>query len=222
MDRLRVNHCREEKEVSRMRWLSVLLAAVLLVGCTWGGTKPDPKPEPETPPKTPAEVEKVLGARAREVVGFLKAKDVDRLAGVIHPEKGVRFSPYRHVDTAKDLVFGPQALKDAWNNKRLYQWGSYDGSGEPINLGVQDYFARFVYDVDFSAAPQIGWGQSIGQGNTVDNWKEVYPNGIMVEFHYPQIDPKFEGKDWRSLRLVFEKKGSDWLLVGIIHAQWTI
>lgn len=211
-----------------MRWLSVLLAAVLLTGCSWGGLKPAPPTEnppqtqPETPPKTPAEVEKVLGARARDVVGLLKTKDVDRLAAVIHPEKGVRFSPYAHVDTAKDLVFGPQALKDAWNNKRLYQWGTFDGSGEPMNLGVQDYFTRFVYDVDFSAAPKMGWGESIGKGNTIDNWKEAYPNGVMVEFHFPEIDPQYKGIDWRSLRLVFEKKGADWMLVGIIHAQWTI
>ncbi|MDF2630287.1 MAG: hypothetical protein K0R39_4118 [Symbiobacteriaceae bacterium] len=203
-----------------MRWITVLLAAVLLAGCSWG--QPKPPPQPETPPKTPAEVEKVLGARAREVVNHLKSKDVARIAGVIHPEKGVRFSQYGHVNTTSDLVFGPQALKDAWNNKRLYQWGTFDGSGDPINLGVQDYFNRFVYDVDFAAAPQMGWGVSIGKGNTTDNWKEAYPDGVMVEFHFPQIDPKYEGMDWRSLRLVFEKKGSEWMLVGIIHAQWTI
>jgi (p)ppGpp synthase/HD superfamily hydrolase len=28
--------------------------------------------------------------------------------------------------------------------------------------------------------------------------------------------------DWRSLRLVFEKKNDIWYLVGIIHDQWTI
>jgi UDP-N-acetyl-2-amino-2-deoxyglucuronate dehydrogenase len=31
-----------------------------------------------------------------------------------------------------------------------------------------------------------------------------------------------EGMDWRSLRLVFEKKNDIWYLVGIIHDQWTI
>jgi (p)ppGpp synthase/HD superfamily hydrolase len=28
--------------------------------------------------------------------------------------------------------------------------------------------------------------------------------------------------DWRSLRLVFEKKDDIWYIVGIIHDQWTI
>ena len=43
-----------------------------------------------------------------------------------------------------------------------------------------------------------------------------------MEYHFPGIDPKFEGMDWRSLRLVFEQKNCTWYLVGIIHAQWTI
>jgi hypothetical protein len=36
------------------------------------------------------------------------------------------------------------------------------------------------------------------------------------------FDPEYEGMDWRSLRLVFEKKNDIWYLVGIIHDQWTI
>jgi (p)ppGpp synthase/HD superfamily hydrolase len=44
----------------------------------------------------------------------------------------------------------------------------------------------------------------------------------MVEYHFSGFDPKYEGMDWRSLRLVFEEKDNIWHLVGIIHDQWTI
>jgi len=227
-----------------MPWIAWFLAVVLMAGCTTagggtpapapggGGTTPpvveQPKPPVQQPPapaerpKTPAEVEKALGARAREAVGVLKAQDMDKLVALVHPEKGIRFSQYGHVNLEKDLVFKASELKGAWVNKRLYQWGIADGSGEPINLGFRDYFQKYVYDVDFAVAPQVGWNESIGKGNAIDNWREAYPEGVMVEFHYPQIDPKYQGMDWRSLRLVFEQKDGQWYLVGIIHAQWTI
>lgn len=43
-----------------------------------------------------------------------------------------------------------------------------------------------------------------------------------VEYHFPGFEKKYEGKDWKSLRLVFEKKNDRWYLVGIVHDQWTI
>jgi len=29
------------------------------------------------------------------------------------------------------------------------------------------------------------------------------------------------GMDWRSLVLIFEEDNVDWLLVGIVHGEWT-
>lgn len=240
---------KEVSRVRWMAW--ILTATLLVAGCTTGKAKPtpapvtpapapapaptptpepepEPAPEPEKPkpdpgplPKTPAEVEKVLGPRAREVVAVLKARDMNRLMAWAHPEKGVRFTPYGYVNKKEDLVFAAEDLPGAWVNKRLYQWGIHDGSGEPINLGFRDYFEKFVYDVDFATAPKMGWNESVGHGNILDNWKEAYPEGFMVEFHFPGFDPKYGGMDWRSLRLIFERKGTAWFLVGIIHAQWT-
>ena len=36
------------------------------------------------------------------------------------------------------------------------------------------------------------------------------------------FEPEYEGIDWKSLTLVFEKDSGDCYLVGIIHGQWTI
>ncbi|HYF94322.1 MAG TPA: hypothetical protein VD969_19050 [Symbiobacteriaceae bacterium] len=54
-----------------------------------------------------------------------------------------------------------------------------------------------------------------------DNWRAAYPDGFMVEFHFPGFEAKYGGMDWRSLRLVYERLGNAWFLVGIIHGQWT-
>ena len=88
------------------------------------------------------------------------------------------------------------------------------------------YFDRFIYDVGFAAAEQVGYNTRLGQGNTVDNAAAVYPDGITVEYHIPGIDPKYQGMDWKSLRLVFvavdDGESRVWRLVAIIHDEWTI
>jgi hypothetical protein len=90
-----------------------------------------------------------------------------------------------------------------------------------IDLTFADYFADFVYDVDFASAPQIAVNQRLGPGNTIDNSAEVYPGDMIVEYHFPGFDPQYDGMDWRSLRLVFKYCQGNYDLVGIIHDEWT-
>ncbi|NNU88569.1 hypothetical protein ETC04_15865 [Geobacillus sp. MR] len=163
---------------------------------------------------------KVLSA-ALAIVEALKAKDMDRLAMYVHPDKGVRFSPYGHVDIANDVVFAKDELPSLMESNRIYRFGTFDGSGEPIMMTFSDYFQKFVYDVDFANPHMIGNNIVIGKGNTLENIHEVYPDGVFVEFHFTGFDEQYDGMDWKSLRLVFEQDGGSWRLVGIVHDQWT-
>ena len=45
---------------------------------------------------------------------------------------------------------------------------------------------------------------------------------MVVEYHFPGFDPQYGGLDWASLRLVFQEFEGRWVLVGIIHDEWTI
>lgn len=142
------------------------------------------------------------------------------LSRLAHPEKGVRFSPYSYVGP-EDLLFKPAEVARLWHDPNMYTWGGFDGSGEPITMRFSDYYRLFAYDVDFAFPDQIGFNQQIGGGNMINNLGEFYPGASFVEYHFPGFDRKYEGMDWRSLRLVFERSGRTWALVGIIHDAWT-
>jgi hypothetical protein len=159
---------------------------------------------------------------ARRVVSMLSKRELEALAKIVHPTHGVRFSPYAYVERASDVVLTPDELVRAGNDSQKRIWGSYDGSGDPIDLDFAAYFARFVYDVDFAAAPQVARNRIIGAGNTSSNLPDVYGVADFVEFHFPGFDATMEGMDWRSLRLVFarDQEGKIWL-IGIVHDQWT-
>ncbi len=108
-----------------------------------------------------------------------------------------------------------------FENQTVYHWGDYDGSGLPIDLTPGEYYNRFIYDRDFANPEEISYNRIIGQGNTINNTFEMYPEAIIVEYHFSGT-PEYAGMDWRSLRLAFEEKDNIWYLVGIIHDEWTI
>lgn len=157
-----------------------------------------------------------------EVIELIKDKDMKNLSSYVHPEKGLRFTPYPYIDLQNDQVFKAQSVVELLQDTKVYTWGSYDGSGEPIELKFNDYYDKFIYDADFANPHMIGNNVAIGTGNTIDNVDEAYPNGYFVELYFKGFEPQYEGIDWRSLKLVFEELNGAWYLVGIVHGQWTI
>jgi hypothetical protein len=165
----------------------------------------------------------VLQLRAGEVLDAIKRRDGPRLAAMVHPRKGARFSPYSYVHADSDVVIARSAVATLFTDTLARTWGHADGSGEPITLPFAGYYRRFVYDVDFAAAPQRRVnGAPIRAGNLPSNLKEVYPGAQWVEYHFPGFDVQYGGMDWRSLWLVLEQVGADWFLVGVVHGSWTI
>lgn len=188
-----------------------VLAVTMLLGSGCARDASGPIPAPRT-----------VEAAAEAAVLALRDKDFAALATLVHPDVGVRFSPYAHVETQQDRVYNADALTTAWADRSVYTWGSFDGSGAPIAYTFSQYYERFIFDQDFTKAQDIRTESYMGTGNIIDNWQEAYPNGRMVEYYFPGFDPQFGGMDWSSLRLVFEQKDHAWYLVGVMHGEWTI
>jgi len=181
---------------------------------------PTHQPTPSEPTATPRDPEAEVLARAAQVVLLLKDQDMAGLAGVTHRNVGIRFSPYAFVQPT-DLIFLQGQVAGLMSDATVYHWGIYDGSGMDMDLTFADYFADFVYDVDFANAPQVAVNQRLGMGNSIDNSAEIYAGNMIVEYHFPGFDPQYDGMDWRSLRLVFKYCQGSYDLIGIIHDEWT-
>ena len=158
---------------------------------------------------------------AKLILQSLKDNDLPILATFVGLQ-GVRFSPYAYVNTGTDIVLSSDEIKNGLAISRSYTWGAFDGSGEPIDLWIGQYFERFVYDLDFLNAPEIVENQEVMRGNIINNAFNVYQGKYIVEFYIPGIDPKYDGMDRRSLTLVLEKTDEKRYLIGIIHNQRTI
>lgn len=215
---------------------ALLVLALVLVSC---GSLSSATPSPSVvksssaPPTSAAsagpgrslsagDAQRLVGARVAATIDALKRRDGAALAALAHPTKGVRFTPYPFVATARDVVLMRVDLTNVYTDTKTRTWGVTDGKGDPITLTFSDYNARYIYSRDFVSASKTAYNKPIGSGNSIDNTADVYPNAVLFEAYDPGPDPAMESFRWQSLRLLFEPDGGTWYLVGVVHGEWTI
>ena len=157
----------------------------------------------------------------QQVLGALKTGQYSQLIPVIHPESCLRFSPYQYLNNDNRIIC-PSEMDSYTNSFENFAWGHYDGTGKSIDLTFSEYYQEFIYDQDYHKANVVGLNVEVSSGNSINNIQEIYPDGIMIEYHFLGIDPRYGGMDWRSLRLVFIPENDQWYLAAIIHGEWTI
>ena len=160
----------------------------------------------------------------KDILTIIKERKYEQLIGFMEPGGSVRFSPYGYIDTVTDRKLTGEEIIKMVNEKdsKKFYWGTYDGSGDSLLLTLNHYFKKFVYDADFLHAEKISLNKILGSGNTLNNIDSVYKDCIFTESYFSGFEKKYEGMDWRSLRLVFKKTQQKLYLVGIVHDQWTI
>lgn len=203
--------------------LCIFFSVLLVIGCQRQqvNTANPSSNEIKVPPAV-INQDSILKDATLQILTALKAKDYQTLSAYIHPSYGIRFSPYAHVDTLKDIHFTKDKFLDEAMHPNIFLWGNFDGSGEPIEMTLPNYLQRFAYDHDFLNAEKLSVNKMLGKGNTQNNLQEAYPGSAFTESYFSGFDQQAEGMDWSALKLVFKRKGDHWFLVGIIHDQWTI
>ena len=166
----------------------------------------------------------ILLKLTQSILVTLKNKNYSAFADYIHPVDGIRFSPYAYVDTLNHLKFSRTAFiaQAGKAESEMKVWGNFDGSGDPIKMTLNNYMKRFVYDVDFVKPEERKVNDFLGNGNSLNNLKEVYKDCDFTENYFSGFDKKYAGMDWKTLRLVFKERNKKFYLIGIVHDEWTI
>jgi hypothetical protein len=168
-----------------------------------------------------ADAQREVGKLVRDALTAFKTRDSHMLASLAHPTKGVRFAPYPFL-RATDLTLSAAQLATAFSDPTKHTWGITDGKGDPIILTFAEYSGVFIYARDFAASSQTAYNRTIGSGNAIDNTASVFPDAVLFEAYDPGPDPRLKDVQWQCLRLLFERSGDRWLLVGVVHGEWTI
>lgn len=174
-----------------------------------------------TETKTAAQVPAELNSLAEKTLQALKTQDGAALAKIADPKKGVRFVPYATF-SKDDVIMMPKDVATMFTSKKKYNWGAFDGSGEPMMFTPSEYYKKFIWNADYTTAKDVNWNTFKGKGNSLENQKQFHPNAQIIEYYFPGFDKQYAGMDWSSLRLMFEQDGNTWHLVGIIHNEHTV
>lgn len=161
----------------------------------------------------------MIEARAREVLLAIKNQDLLKLSGLVHPQKGVRFSTYAWVDK-DDKWLSRQQIKNLASRDRTSVWFNVDEAGTPMRMTARKYLREYVYEHDYLKATSVSYNTQHKRGLTIPNVLDFYPRAIIVEYYEPNTNPDERG--WDTLWLAFEKVGNQWYLVGVVKDSPTI
>lgn len=217
--------------------VGLALACVGLAGCAAdGGAEATASAQAITTTPAPTgdpSLDAPLLDLADQALVALRDEDYAALAALASPDEKVVFEPYSYV-TDGSLRLSPQEISQLGASSKVYTWGSWDGSGEPMTLTFADYRARFVWDRDYTEAPDVSVDSYLVGGSSLQNLAEHFgPTARWVEYSFPSTEvPDGEdppettvgppGADWSALRLVFRETGTGYRLIGIVHDAWTI
>jgi hypothetical protein len=176
-----------------------------------------------TPGEALSDSDKAVLELGNSVISLLKNKDWGALGSLVHPEKGLTFSPFGFVDTKTAVKLGAGDVKALGFDDTVRTWGVWP-SDEPIEYAFAEYYEAFIFDHDFTKATQSAVNRIIksSEGNNLN----VFGNGgAYVEFHIPGVGTEADF-NWASLRLVFswyddDTRDLDLFLVAIVHDSWT-
>ena len=207
----------------------IITILCLFISCNQDNSQAtDPKVQEEGATLTPVEQPKpelsskeLIQKKAKEAMSAIAKKDVARLAALVHPSAGLRISPYPYIDTKAHQQISKANVARLTSEDSPRLWGTQDGSGDPIRMSFDQYYAKYIYNKPYQDADTIGYDKVVGGGNAIYNYKEVYPGSVMIEYFLPGSHPDYGGMDWGSLILVFVELEGDWYLRSLAHGQWT-
>lgn len=214
-----------------MRRVAFILAVAALAACGHSDKKGAPGSKDSIVAKKDSlpvatTVEKPIDSNllfsvSTDILSIMKQKNYDSLASYFHPVEGVRFAPFTFTDSSARVLKADEFRVLAKTNKKI-GW-SLDWLDEDPDtlLTVKQYFNRYVYDVDFLKAPSRHFDQYIPHGTVIDNAQDFYPGASTVEYFFDGFEKKYDGMDFRGLRLVYRMYGGKPYLVGLVHNEWT-
>ncbi|WP_456273534.1 hypothetical protein [Bacillus sp. AK031] len=167
------------------------------------------------------EPEASIQEQALTVIQAIAEKNMDIVAEHVHSDKGLLFSPSVNINE-NPVIFEKGDIGSLLNADSVYTWGHYDGSGERMALTPGAYFEEVLYAKPYQDYDEVLVDTFEPRGNTRNNLKDVFPDAKVVEF-YLSGSEEYDGMDWASLNLIFEKdENGVWKLTGLVNDKWSI
>lgn len=162
--------------------------------------------------------EDIISNTTKDVITYIKDRNLKKLSEYVHPVKGLRVSYNSEIKINSETLIQKSQLSGLLEDTTKYKWGITDGQGQLVNLTFKDYYDSYIYDVDYDSKAEVIYNKYTQRPNqSNNNIYEIYNSGIVVEYFYKGTKAN-NYTDWKSLYLCYENYESKWYLSGIIHS----
>ena len=204
------------KYLNNAAWFYIGLALIISTSCSNSNAKTNKTVEHKVTK------EESLLMLSNQTLEKIQSGEFSQFISLVHPVKGLRFSPYGHIDTINTKPLSINELNFYYTKDDLLFFGFADGSGDSINLNLKTYLQTYVQTPNYLKSHDIFFNQIHQSGYELVNMDKVFVGADFIEYYFSGFDKQYEGMDWKALRLVWEKYEDKWCLVGIVRACWTI
>lgn len=160
----------------------------------------------------------IISERTQTAIQYIKDKNFKSLAEMIHPTKHLRVSHTSEIQINSETLINKEQLESLPSDKTKYTWGITDGQGQLVNLTFEEFYEKYIYDVDYAKEAEVIYNKYTQRPNqNNNNVYQIFNSGIVVEYFYKGSEEN-DYTDWKSLYLCFESYENIWYLSGIIHS----
>ncbi len=104
-----------------------------------------------------------------------------------------------------------------------YVWGyEYEEDDVAIERTIEQHLRWVQGSPALTSTQQVGFLETVGSGNTINNIDDVFPGSSVVEYYFGGTE-YYGNLDWDAVRFVFEtdESGEPGSLLAILNAAWT-
>jgi hypothetical protein len=147
----------------------------------------------------------------------------DDLTAFESDKKDIIFSPYLTFNREEAACLSISSLLESYEKNATLYWGLQDGTGDPLNMTVTDYFKRYVNRGDYlSNETEMFVNEIKVMGNSINSIPVVFPDAEFVSFYLPPNEGDAAEISWKTLVLVFERIDNVLKLKAVVNHEWTI
>lgn len=204
------------KKWTTFLWVIWVISFTLTTSCSNSNAKTSKLVEHKITKK------ETLISLSNQILDDLATGEFSQFINLVHPTKGVLFSPYGHIDLIHSKPLNRASLSYYYSKDDLLFFGMNDGTGDSIKMDLKNYLKMYVNTPNYIKSKDISLNQIHHSGNELENMSDAFPNADYIEYYFSGFDKQYAGMDWKALRLVWENYENKWYLVGIVRACWTI
>jgi hypothetical protein len=128
----------------------------------------------------------------------------------------IRFVPHSFLSNT-DLKLAKQEILEKWVKTDIFHWGTFEGSGFPIDLSIKEYFENFI-TLNPNTPNRIAINKRIIELDGSDNVYREYANETVVDIVENYDSPN----EWQGVKVVFHYNEGAWRIICLVFSRYEI